>query len=92
MKKEYIIGAVALAAIVGGYFYWKSTTNKQEPTTDPTTEPQPQPQPQAHPLEGQVIAVGKDGKYVGDAVFLVFKGKKSDQSNRKALRMKLQLL
>jgi hypothetical protein len=25
MKKEYIIGAVALAAVVGGYFWWKST-------------------------------------------------------------------
>jgi hypothetical protein len=33
MKKEYIIGAVALAAVVGGYFLWKS---KNENGVDPT--------------------------------------------------------
>ena len=71
MKKEYIIGAVALAAVVGGYFWWKSRNSSTEDTT--TSE---SGLPLAHPLEGKVIAVGKDGKYVDGVVFLVFKGKK----------------
>jgi len=71
MKKEYIIGAVALAAVVGGYFWWKSKSNKAEPTIEP------EPQPQAHPLEGKNIALkGTDGNYGGGAVYRVKNGKK----------------
>lgn len=69
MKKEYIYGAVALAALVGGYFYWKSR-KKTTPTTTPTT-------PKAHPLEGKNIAVkGADGNYGGGAVYRIKNGKK----------------
>jgi hypothetical protein len=69
MKKEYIIGAVALAAVVGGYFWWKSKSNK--------TEPQTEPQAQVHPLEGKNIAAkGADGNYGGGAVYRVKNGKK----------------
>jgi hypothetical protein len=73
MKKEYIIGAVALTAVVGGYLWYKSR-NKVIATSN---EPTPDTTPKGHPLEGQVIAVGNaDGKYAGGAVFVVFKGKK----------------
>jgi hypothetical protein len=72
MKKEYIIGAVALAAVVGGYFWWKSKSNKAEPQTEPT-----KPQAESNPLEGKNIALkGADGKYGGGAVYRVKNGKK----------------
>ena len=68
MKKEYIIGAVALAAIVGGYLWYKST-KKDDTTTTPT--------PPADPLEGKLISTGNtEGKYAGGGVFKYFKGKK----------------
>jgi len=68
MKKEYIIGAVALAAVVGGYLWYKST-KKDDTTTTPT--------PPADPLEGKLISIGNtEGKYAGAGVFKYFKGKK----------------
>ena len=73
MKKEYIIGAVALAAVVGGYFWWKSK-NK----TEPTEEDEPvSGLPPAHPLEGKNITLkGADGDYGGGGVYRVKNGKK----------------
>jgi hypothetical protein len=72
MKKEYIIGAVALAAVVGGYFWWKSKNKVIATIDEPTLDT-----PKGHPLEGQVIAIGSaDGKYNGSAVFFVYEGKK----------------
>jgi hypothetical protein len=68
MKKEYIIGAVALAAVVGGYLWYKST-KKDVVDTTPTTP--------ADPLEGKLISIGNtEGKYAGAGVFKYFKGKK----------------
>lgn len=68
MKKEYIIGAVALAAVVGGYLWYKSTKKDVVDTT---------PTPKADPLEGKLISTGNtEGKYASGMVFKYFKGKK----------------
>ena len=69
MKKEYIIGAVALAAVVGGYLWYKSTKKDVIADTTPTTP--------ADPLEGKLISTGNtEGKYGGGLVYKYFKGKK----------------
>jgi hypothetical protein len=69
MKKEYIIGAVALAAVVGGYLWYKSTKKDVVADTPPA--------PPADPLEGKLISIGNtEGKYAGAGVFKYFKGKK----------------
>jgi hypothetical protein len=78
MKKEYIIGAVALTAVVGGYFWWKSRNS-----SDTTEEDTPiSGLPPAHPLEGKNIALkGADGNYTGGVIYRVKNGKKMAYGN-----------
>lgn len=75
MKKEYIYGAVALTAVVGGYFWWKSKQKNKKPTST-------QPTVTKNPLEGKNIAAkGTDGNYGGGAVYHIKNGKKQWYGN-----------
>lgn len=69
MKKEYVIGGIALAvaASIGGFLLWKSKNKK---TTKEDVKP-------TDPLEGKNIALkGSDGNYGGGAIYLIKNGEK----------------
>jgi len=84
MKKEYIIGAVALTAVVGGYLWYKSRNKVIATSDEPTPSQTAKELPNVTKYEGKnVVGVDDKGNYAGGSVYLVKNGVKVPYGNDK---------